>query len=378
MKKTRILFGLEAAAGGALKHLSYLVTHLDRERFDITVIISPRSEESFEVIENMRQAGACVILVKMFRDIQIFRDIKGLWKIYRHMSANRYDVVHAHSSKAGFYFRVAAWLNRIPCIYTPHCFYYQSKKGLPRKVFAWIERALARITKYIVVSLSEFTSAAELHIAAPGKLLNINNAIKLSDYSFGDASAIKKEMGIVDGRIVIGAIGRLVEQKDWITYIYAAAEVLRQHQDAVFLIVGGGDLNHYLTSLIRNLELEDKIMLTGHYDKISNIYTVIDIFVNTSLWEGLPYVLLEAMWYKRPIITTNLGYDNIITDKENGYLIPIRDPAILTRKILELIRNETSRKLMGEKSRNVILNDFSFRSFVTKHEQLYTEVCRRT
>jgi hypothetical protein len=127
-EKCRLLYGLEASDGGSLKHLVYLIYNLDKNLFDITVILSDRrSNRIYGVIEKLKKAGVKVIVVPMERRISLFRDTVSFITIYRHIAGNRYDIVHAHSSKAGALFGLAAWLNRVPCIiYTPHCFYSQA------------------------------------------------------------------------------------------------------------------------------------------------------------------------------------------------------------------------------------------------------------
>ena len=125
---------MEAADGGALKHLVYLVSNLDCKRFNITVILSDkRSSKISQDIEKMRGKGATVHLIPMERSINWWKDLQSFLLIFIHLFENRYDVVHAHSSKAGVLFRLAALVRRVPTvIYTPHCFYFQSKVGIKR------------------------------------------------------------------------------------------------------------------------------------------------------------------------------------------------------------------------------------------------------
>jgi glycosyltransferase involved in cell wall biosynthesis len=378
MTKVKILFGLEAGGGGALKHLCYLVTGLDYGRFEVTVILSPRTPEAYGSIAEMERAGATVMIMKMSRSVNVFRDLQMIARIYQYLKETQFNLVHAHSSKAGLYFRVAAWLHGIPAIYTPHCFYYLSKTGISQVIYRSVEHFLGRLTRYIIVSSSEYNAALEGKIVPAAKLLNINNAIKPSDYHAEDKAGAQKRLQIPESAVVVGAIGRLVEQKDWLTYIYAAAKLVTSYKNVVFLIVGGGELESRLKKTVRDLRLEDYIIFTGHYPAIDQIYAVIDIFVNTSLWEGLPYVLLEAMWYQRPIVTTDMSYKGLITDQENGYLVPVRDPHVLAERILTLIQSAECGKRMGASSRDIILKNYSFGAFIQKHEALYLKMAGNT
>jgi glycosyltransferase involved in cell wall biosynthesis len=377
-KKCRVLYGLEAADAGALKHLLYLVLKLDRNLFEITVILSEkRSARVHSAIEKMRRAGARVFLLSMGREIRPWQDLQAMLAIFHHLRANRYDVVHAHSSKAGILFRLAAWLSGVKTIvYTPHCFYFQSKKGIKKWLFAGIERLMSVFTHHIVVSNGEKNSALRHGIAGPGMLKSINNAINFDDYSYPSGqvagrSAIRAQLGIGENTIVVGAVGRLALQKDWETFIYAAAETTRLYSNAVFLIVGDGELMDDLKSLIHRLGLTEKVIIAGFREDIAQMFSVIDIYVSTSLWEGLPYVLLEAMWFKKPVIATDLDYGDIIQDNENGYLVACRDYRLIASKIGHLIKNEQLGSEMGRKGYLIAERCLSFKTFVSRHEELY-------
>jgi glycosyltransferase involved in cell wall biosynthesis len=374
MSKIRILYGLEAAGGGALKHLVYLVTRLDRQKFEITVILSNLRDENIESeIRKMRDSGTNVLLMPIHRRINPFKDMMALYAIYRNVRKNRYDVVHAHSSKAGALFRIAAWLNHVPQVYyTPHCFYFQGKKGLAKKTFVYIEKILGRLTTKIIVSENEREAILENRVVSESKIKNINNAIDFDEYKqCQEIKETKKRFGIKDDDFVIGAIGRLVTQKDWRTYVYTAKEVLKTIPNVVFLIVGAGELYNEIKSLIRKLGLEEKVILTGHITEIYKIYGIIDVYVNTSLWEGLPYVFLEAMQYKKPIVATYTGKETPINHEETGFVGPFRDYKYIADKIVSLFIDKKLATQMGLKGNVLLTEKYSFEYFILEHEKLY-------
>ena len=374
MKKIKLLYGLEAAGGGALKHLVYLVTRLNREIFDITVILSnSRKENISDEIQKMKDAGARIILMPMSRNINILKDLTLFFRLVFFLKKNRHDIIHAHSSKAGGLFRIAGWFCKIPSIYyTPHCFYFQGKKGVRKTVFVLFERILAKITSGIIVSESEQKEIIENKIAATSKAININNAIDFDEYHQSkEVTETRTSFGIKKNVFIVGAIGRLAHQKDWETYVYAADEVLKTYPETVFLIVGDGELRTEIQKLVFKLNLEDNIILTGHVKEIHKIYGIIDVFVNTSLWEGLPYVFLEAMKYKKPIIATNTGNETTIIHEENGFISPVKDYHSIAGKITRLIENKQLAVQMGEKGNHRVTRKYSFELFIQKHELLY-------
>jgi glycosyltransferase involved in cell wall biosynthesis len=374
MRKVKILYGLEAAGGGALKHVTYLATHLNKEIFDITIILSDLRKENIECeVDKIRNSGVRIIFIPITRNINLVKDIFIFVKIYNHIKNHKYNVVHAHSSKAGALFRIAAWLNNVPLIYyTPHCFYFQGQKGLPKKFFVIIEKILGIISNGIIVSENEKREALRYRIIAPDKIFSINNAIDFDEYKQSkNICEIKEKLGISVDHSVVGAIGRLVPQKDWETYIYAANEVIKTVHDVVFLIVGEGELYADISKLITKMNLNGRVILSGYIQEIHNIYGIIDVYVSTSLWEGLPYVFLEAMNYNKPIVATDTGNGSTVIHKETGFISPIKDYKAIAENIIYLIRNKNIARHMGGNGKKTLTDRYSFALFIQQHEKLY-------
>ncbi len=374
MKKIKILFGLEAVGGGAIKHLVYLASRLDKQKFDIKVILSrSRGEDISSELQKLKLSGVDFSFLSMQREINLFNDLKNILLIYHFIKNKKFDIVHAHSSKAGAIFRIAARVAKVPSIYyTPHCFYFKGKSGIVKKCFVLIERLLARITTGIIVSENERLDIIKNRVAKPAKIININNAIDFNEYNHNVENLnIKGKYGIKKDQFVIGAIGRLSKQKDWDTYLLAAKQVLKTHPKTVFLIVGSGELYDDIKMKIQNQNLIGKVILTNYVKQINEIYEIIDVFVNTSLWEGLPYVILEAMSYKKPIILTNTGNNKIVTHNENGFVTPKKDYKSIAAYIKHLMENKYLNSQMGELSFQKLNRNFSFELFIKHHESLY-------
>jgi glycosyltransferase involved in cell wall biosynthesis len=373
IRKIKILYGLEAAGGGALKHLVYLATRLNPASFDITVILSDQRRENMEAeMTKLVEAGVKIIIWPMKRSLHVSDLIIG-FQLVAHIKKHRYDIVHAHSSKAGGLFRIAAWLNRVPYIcYTPHCFYFQGKKGGRKLFFILLEKMLGLMTSAIIVSENEQKELVKYHIVNPRKAFNINNAIDFNDYQQNkELAQTRKQYGLKQHSIIVGAIGRLVPQKDWETYIYAAREVLQKYPGVEFLIVGEGELYGEIKKQIFGLNLENNVFLTGYVQKVYKLYGIIDIYVNTSLWEGLPYVMLEAMQYKKPIVATDTGNTNMILHEETGFVTPVKDYKSIARQIIYLIEHKKLAVKMGERGNDLLTEKYSFEKFIKEHEKMY-------
>ncbi len=374
-EKKRILIGLEAAAGGTIKHVVHLASSLNKEAFDVTVVYSDTRDEPrlSEFLHEMHAHGVELKCIRMHRSIHPVKDLVSFLKVMWFILKGRFDVVHAHSSKAGILFRLAAWLCKVPAIfYTPHCFYFQSLKGAKRKAFIMLERLGAMVSDKIILSDGEMRAARKHKIAGESKLSNINNAIPFPDSETEKsglyANHIRQQLGI-DSKFVVGSVGRLAPQKGWLDLIKAADYVVKQNPEVTFLIVGTGRQRSELADLIAQLNLEKHVILTGYLFDSQAVYQDLDLYVSTSHWEGLPYTILEAANFKKTIVATDLGYPTELID--DRCLTEVGDHKAVAQKILELLSDQALRQEIAEKSHEGIKNCSNYADFVRRHEALY-------
>ncbi len=368
------MFGLEATGGGALKHLTYLVAHIDKGSFDITVILSKkRLDYNSKLIEQIKRNADRVVFIPMARKIEPVNDFVSFFRIFQQIRKNNYDIVHCHSSKAGVLFRLAAWINKVPLvIYTPHCFYFQSKLGIGRKVYSWLEKFLTAFCHKVVVSEHEQKVALAEKVISPEKLTNINNAIDFNEYKqHGNIQEIKNEWKIPTDYEVIGAVGRLDYQKDWFTFIDVASIILEKTKSVIFLIAGDGPLRLRLTRRIHELELSFNIRLLGHVENISKVYAVSDLYISTSLWEGLPYTFLEAAYFNKPVVAS-VTNNNMCLEQHFGFVeTPVRQSQDIAQQVLGLLRDKRKEAALKQRIYNTVTAKYSFEQFILEHEWLY-------
>jgi glycosyltransferase involved in cell wall biosynthesis len=373
--KIRLLYALEAAEGGALKHLMYLVTHLDQQCFDLTVVVSTRRFAGVqEDIKQIRALGIPVIEMPMTRPVHFFKDIFFLYKAWRLLRRCRFDVVHAHSSKAGALFRIAAWLTGVQAIvYTPHCFYFQGQQGWRRQLFFYIEKMLAGITDAIIVSENEKKEALAGGLCAAHKLYNINNAVPFRDQEVVlSAVSARRKYGIAPHLLVLGTVCRMEKQKNLPLFLQVAQAIVRRHDHSFFVIAGIGSEQSRIAQLVSDMGLGGQVLLTGYTRQVQEIYALIDIFISTSLWEGLPYSVLEAAYFKKPIVTT-FASDFEFEPEETP---PIDALAALTARIEKLLAQKERLQEIGMANRQRMLPKYAFEVFITRHEQLYNDLVK--
>jgi glycosyltransferase involved in cell wall biosynthesis len=347
MGKIKLLYATGANGGGALKNVTDLATHLDPENFEIFVVLST-GKQSLEMQTAVSKIKKKKINIKYIPIPQTISpiDVISLVKIYFYLKQNRFDIVHAHSSKAGALFRLAAFFAKAPVvIYTPHCFYFTAFKGYKRHFYRLLERLLVRFTFHTVISGTEQKAVEECRIDKRNISI-IDNAIDISEYGKEySVSEILKQFNIPEDHIVVIGVGRLVKQKNWDMFIEAARIVLSKNRKITFIIAGDGPEKNRLGKRITGYGLESRIKLTGYMEDISMIYTIADIFVSASKWEGLPYTCLEALYFKIPMIITHTEGMEYFTKRGNCTCVPVEDANYLADKILEkvpLLPNELS------------------------------------
>ena len=364
MSKIKLLYALESAGGGTLKHVVYLATKLDKSKFDITVVLPDENYEkdTSNAVRLLRQSGIQIDIIPMVKRFSPISDMHALLKIRSYLKKRRFNIVHAHSSKAGALFRLAARWVRVPVVvYTPHCFHFTAHSGIKRWFYAGIERLLAKITDCVVVSGTELTALQKERIKPLREIAVIDNAIDPNEYQKMDAQHIRRLWNIPEHHRIIIGVGRLVKQKNWDMFLKTAALVLK-HQNAVsFIIAGEGPQYCHLSEMINKLGIAVNVRLCGLQDDVSAVYSIADIFLSTSDWEGLPYTYLEALHFNIPMLISSTEGMEYFFKYTNAIPVPKGNCIWLCEKIL---------KISATNKKNPSLT-FSISRFIQLHQELY-------
>jgi glycosyltransferase involved in cell wall biosynthesis len=193
--------------------------------------------------------------------------------------------------------------------------------------------------------------------------------------SFESRVAIKEggdELGFDSFGPVVGTIARLHRQKG-IPYLFQAAKKIRKSMpDAVVWILGGGSLMTKFERLEKKLGLEETVHLLGERKDVAQLLSRFDVFVLPSLWEGLPYSLLEAAALAKPVVATDIdGVREIIKNGQTGLLVPVKDPGQLAQAVVRLLRDREYASTLGRSLKDAALKEFSLRQMLQKTQDLY-------
>jgi glycosyltransferase involved in cell wall biosynthesis len=188
----------------------------------------------------------------------------------------------------------------------------------------------------------------------------------------------RRALGIREGAIVVGTIGRLSRQKRHDVLVHAFSRVKAIIPDAFLAIIGGGELEMETKDLLDGLPT-GSCVITGHRADAPDLLPAFDVFAMSSDFEGLPFALLEAMATGRAIVTTDVqGAGEAVRHEREGLLVPRRDPEALATAIVRLARDRALAKKLGEAARQRFLHDFTADQMVERTEALYLEILERS
>jgi len=381
-KKLRVLHVLEATIGGTKKHILQLLRNMPKERYDQSLLCSTLRTPSFQPeVERLRAEGFKVYVIRMQRDISPISDVMAFARLWKHLLGRKYDIVHAHSSKAGILARLAAALAGVETvIYSPHGYAFISEPpGLRLLFYKLAEKAAARVTDMTVaVSRSELEAALEANVCRPDRIRVIENGLSEEEMKLPRTRSAKRtELGVCRGELLVGSVGRLSTQKNMKAFIEAASTIALTRRNVKFVIAGLGPELLALERQVIDLRVAQQVMLLGEVDDVSSLYAAMDVFVLPSLWEGLPYALLEAMAVGKPVVATDVpGTRDVVQNERNGLLVPPGNPAALAAAIERLLNDEALRRRLGRAAMSSVRDRFRLDRMIAEMDALYQQIAR--
>lgn len=202
---------------------------------------------------------------------------------------------------------------------------------------------------------------------APARTEVIHNGIDPSPFAAGG-----KESGQAEGQLHVGSVGRLVPVKGYDFFLRTAAEIVRGLPDVRFSILGDGPLKDQLQGQVREYGLEGKIALLAPVPNPAAFYHSLDVYLNTSLHEGIPLSIIEAMFCRVPVVAPRVGgLPEIIVDGVNGMLISSREPEAFARSCLELLRDDVKRKNLSREGYDHVNEHFRAMKMAERYHELY-------
>ena len=353
--------------GGAEKQLYELVTRLDRKRFNPVVFCLSESEIPYG--EKIRKRNIKVHILKRRSHFDVIRLLRLVYLFRK----ERIDVVHSKLFISVAYSYLACKLAGIKRFIPSIGGYTYRKSSLVRMVEI---AALNSADKIMTNSVDLRDYVAENMNTDPDKFVIIHNGIEANLFNNPtSADLIKKDIGIKQDHSVVGIISRDSAVKNIPLFLDAAKSLLQKRDNVCFVLVGCGLDNGKKEEWLGDFPLKDSFVFLGTREDIPDLLGVLDVFVLTSISEGLPNTIMEAMAAGIPIVATNVGgCSELVVNGKNGLLVPSNNKNELVKAIETILDDKDMAVAMGDTGRKFIEEKFSMEKMVKKTEDILSSV----
>ena len=284
------------------------------------------------------------------------------------------DVVHTHGWQTLIYSSIAAFIARVPVLINGEHGKFHLDEPRRRVAYKIISKMVDR---YITVSHSLKLELMSLLDGDKDRITIIPNGVdlkKFSSLSADEVSKCKSKLGIPINALVIGSVGRLEPVKNYQMLLSAFANLSRDEAFLHCVLIGDGILRRDLENLAFQLGVSEKVHFTGIIDNPHNIVPIFDVFVMTSINEGMSNAILEGMACGKAIVATDVG-DNgkLVEDGVNGFLVKSMDAPALESSIKLLLTDKGLRQSAGNRSRSIVAEQFDIKKMVTSYQDNYLQ-----
>lgn len=376
IKVVRIITRLNI--GGPAVHVVLLSEGVNKDRFETILVTGAlgKGEEAYRK-EGQVKADARFI-TSMKRVISPINDLRAFYNLFTLLKKEKPFIVHTHTAKAGFLGRLAATLAGVPVrVHSFHGHVFHSYFGrVQTKMFILIERFFATFTDKVVVVSDSIKEdiCGRFKIADRTRTSVIRLGHDLDRFK-GPApfkGRLRKELGIADDTVLIGSVGRLTAVKNH-KMLLDAARILGGN--ARFVMIGDGELRKELEDYAAKLGLKDSVYFAGWHKEMPDVYADMDIVALTSLNEGTPLALIEAMASGKAVVATSVGgVPDLIIDGKTGLLVRKGDAPAFAKALAGLIADTGFRARLGKEASEFAYSNFSKNRLISDIENLYEEL----
>ncbi len=369
MRRILHLRTVSGRGGGPEKTLLATPKHLGADYEVRLAYLRPRHDPDYDMPQRARELGVQLVDVPETGPA----DPRSLWRLAKEIRQFRPHVLHAHDYKTDVLSVLLGRWFRVPVVTTLHG--YVTLGGRLDWYYRIDRWALRRMAHSIAVSPDLYEFLGQLGIP-DSRRTHVDNGIDTEVYRRTRAPhECKAQFGCDPGRLLVGAVGRLQPEKAFDVLIVAAVSLLGQGFDFELVIAGEGPDRARLEALIRECGHGDRIRLLGHCTDTLALYHAMDLFVLSSVREGLPNVLLEAMALEVPVVATQVGgVPRLVQREENGLIVAPGDLAALAAAISKLLGDNALRARLAAAGRRTIETRFSFARRMEEIRGVYDRV----
>ncbi len=378
MLNLRIVHIIEATLSGTGRHVLDIVESCASYVRELYLVHSlKRADATYQARLARIPQTVQIDEISMEHTISPLADLRSTLALIAYLRCRRpIDIVHTHSSKAGVIGSLAARLSGVRhIIFTPNAFASAGARGLKRQIYLNLERLCGLLSTCVVaVSPEEYDYALHQRIVPRRRLRMIANGIRPPDLSSHEANRrqIREAWRLDPQTRLIGSVGRLAAQKDPLLFIELIARRARRYSahEEMYLMVGDGELASQIRAKISEYGLEKRVIMTGFRSDVDSLLASLDVFVLHSRYEGMPYIILEAMGHGLPIVSTHVS--GVVDPlRDGGLIVEVGDVAGLDKALDQLI-NPERRRQFGRANRQRLERHFSLDHMITSLLQLYS------
>jgi glycosyltransferase involved in cell wall biosynthesis len=359
--------------GGGQTNVLSIISNLDTEKFEVSVAAMGGGKFE-EAVTKLGVKFYPVELPKLLRS-------RYLRKLEKLLDIKKFDIVHSHGGVAGFYGRLLKkHHSQIKSIHTIHGIHYINKESFwVRNISKTIEQYLVQFTDItICVTLNDLKVAVENRIAEKSNTVVIHNGIDISKFGRQPKNErLMNEFSLSPENFIVGNISRFDIQKNQKLIIQASYYLSKRFPEMKFVLVGDGQYLKQMKEYAAESNLEDVVIFTGERNDTKDFYSLFNIFVLPSYWEGLPYVLLEAMASQLPVICSKIpNHLEVVKNNYSALTINPHEMDDLFQRILVLYQNPEMRASLGENAYNEV-KKFNEKEMVNKISRIYDGVLQK-
>ncbi|HEY7751477.1 MAG TPA: glycosyltransferase [Ignavibacteriaceae bacterium] len=368
-KKKIIYITLRSDFGGGPYHIDLLLNKLSGI-FDFYIAAPLNKPYGIKWIEQFDEKKFIELPFRSFSPSRFMNLVSFIRK-------NSIDIIHSHGKGAGIYSRLAKiFVPKVKVIHTFHGFHIQGYNSITRRIYILFERIMNRFTdRFINVSRGERQVCLGNKIFDEKKSVVIYNAIENINLT-DDKLKLRMKLSLPEDRFIVISVTRFNFQKN-IPLIISIAERLMKNNQFFFMIIGEGEEKNKIQKLVSLKNISNVEMLDSK-ENISEYLCASDVYLSTSLWEGLPYSLIEATSSGLPIVASNVtGNNEVVSDNVNGFLFNIDRSDDAVTRLLELNSSPEKIKQMSRNSLKVFDEKFQLGSMIEKMKEVYDSFAER-
>jgi glycosyltransferase involved in cell wall biosynthesis len=358
--------------GGAEKYIEYLCRQFHGKSFRCTVIINNDNVKFLESLKELNLEVISLPFARRYFDVrcepELVITLKAVHPQILHINLpGPYDCLLSAISA-----RLAGVTNIVTTEHLPMAKRWP-KPALLKRISSFF------VCKAITVSEINRHYLRCIHHVDDYKIRVIHNGIDTAEFSLSASvkqrESMRLRLRLHSSDLAFGIVGRLTRQKGHTYALEAFSQISSRFPNAKLVIVGSGELEHDLRQFASELNLANQVTFAGFLNDMPSVYAAIDILVMPSLFEGLPFSLIEAMSMGRPVIASAVnGIPEIVKNGRNGILIPPRSSQALAEAIKDICGNQTLLLDMGKAAAHTVRTDFSIERMCSATRALYLEM----